>query len=250
MSNLHTPTQPICLRKCGVYSCLDYLLFVNVRQREFVIEEGKSGTLKMHHIRRNVSHGVETIKANRKVIGMKKVRHRLLLLLVILTFPLAVWGCGGNSGSNSSTPGPQGGIPPGMPPQGKGPRGDSKTRQIMTKIGKGPSSLSSLLEQELKADPLQWKTIQAHTAEYAKLSADLAGGSPPKGSKESWAKLTSAFAKSATDLDKAAQAKDASAALAAHKTLRRSCAACHREHRGGRGGFGGFGRRGGPQPPG
>ena len=42
---------------------------------------------------------------------------------------------------------------------------------------------------------------------------------PPKGSKESWAKLTLAYADSAAALDRAAQAKDADVKAFAQKTL-------------------------------
>ena len=72
----------------------------------------------------------------------------------------------------------------------------------MTKIGKGPNSLDELLKRELKTDQPDWATIQPQAAEYARLAADLGKADPAKGSKESWAKQTSAFSDSATALDK------------------------------------------------
>jgi hypothetical protein len=101
----------------------------------------------------------------------------------------------------------------------------------MTKLGKGPNALTPTLGNELKADPPAWETIQGQTREYARLAADMAKYDPPKGSKESWAKHTGDYAESASELDKAAQARDKAAALAAHGELARSCMGCHREHR-------------------
>jgi hypothetical protein len=122
----------------------------------------------------------------------------------------------------------------------------------MGKIGRGPNALSALLDREVKADPPVWETIQPQTAEYARLVADLRKSDPPKGSKDSWSKLTAAFAESAEALDKAAQAKDVTAARTAQAKLGTSCMECHREHRGGPGGFGagGPGGFGGPAQPG
>jgi len=116
----------------------------------------------------------------------------------------------------------------------------------MVKVAKGPTSLNEMLKRELQADQPDWATIQPQTAEYARLAADLGKADPPKGSKESWAKQTSAFSDSATALDKAAQSKDLPAARTAQEKLGSSCMQCHREHRGGPGGP--PGGRGGPPP--
>jgi hypothetical protein len=105
----------------------------------------------------------------------------------------------------------------------------------MGKIGRGPNALAASLDREVKADAPAWETIQPRTAEYAKLAADLGKSDPPKGSKESWAKLTAAFGESAAALDRAAQARDVTAARAAQAKLGSSCMECHREHRGGPG---------------
>jgi hypothetical protein len=126
--------------------------------------------------------------------------------------------------------------------------GGTGPKQIMNRIGKGPSSLDGLLKRELQADQPDWATIQPQAAEYAKLTADLGKSEPAKGSKESWAKQTSAFAESAAGLDKAAQAKDLGGARSAQEKLGSSCMQCHREHRGGPGGGFGPPGRGGPPP--
>jgi hypothetical protein len=141
--------------------------------------------------------------------------------------------------------GPRGGFQPGGPPSGGG---DSKIKQIMGTLTKGPNSLTSVIGRELEASPPAWETIQPQASEYARLAGQMGQLDPPKGSKESWAKLTSAYAGSAAALDKAAQAKDLDEAKGAHKRIQNSCMECHREHRGGPGfGIG----PGGPQgvPP-
>ena len=121
-------------------------------------------------------------------------------------------------------PGMMGG-PPGMP----GP--STPIRQVMTKLTKGPESLTSKIGQELQTDPPAWDTIQPQTKEYLELAATLSKYDPPRGSKESWAKLTGSYTDTAAKLDRAATAKDKAAALEAHTALTQSCNACHREHR-------------------
>jgi hypothetical protein len=123
----------------------------------------------------------------------------------------------------------------------------------MNRLGRGPNALNGALGQGLKANSPSWTTLQTQASEYAKLAAALGKTNPPRGSKESWQELTSAFAESAAELEKAVRAKDQTAALAAHDQLSNSCMECHRAHRGGTGGgMGlpsngpGFGPPGGP----
>src|SRR5712692_8424983 len=113
---------------------------------------------------------------------------RAPLLVAVLAVPLAGWGCGGTANPGQGTP-PPGGPPQGGVPSGRG-GGDANLKQIMGKIGRGPNALSALLDREVKADPPAWETIQPQTAEYAKLATDLGKSDPPRGSKDSWAKLS------------------------------------------------------------
>jgi hypothetical protein len=152
---------------------------------------------------------------------------------------LAAGGCGGEADHE----GPGG---PGPGPEASAPLGDSPTiKQVMVKLTKGPNSLTPVIGKELEAEPPAWETIQPQTKEYARLAAAMSKNEPSKGAKESWTKLSTAFADSAAALDKAAQAKNKDAALEAHGQLAGSCMECHKEHRGGRGGPGGGGPRGG-----
>ena len=161
-------------------------------------------------------------------------------------------GCG-EGGSDGSGPTLSGGPPPPAGGPGGGGPGFPEIKRIMSKLAKGPNSLTPVLGKELKEEPPPWETIQGQAKDYAEEAANLGKHDPPKGAKESWRTLTAAFAESAADLDQAAKAKDKSAATQAHDELRQSCNACHRQHRGGGPGRGGpppgFGPPGGPGGP-
>jgi hypothetical protein len=148
------------------------------------------------------------------------VRNVILPLAFVLA-PIALGGCG-----NGKSDGPSG--QPVGPSDGDGT--PSKIKQIMMKVGKGPQALNPALGKGLDAEQPARETMQPLTKEYAQLAADLSQNDPPKGSAESWKKLTGAYAESAAALDRAAQAKDQTAAKAAHKQLTDSCMGCHREH--------------------
>jgi hypothetical protein len=150
--------------------------------------------------------------------------------------------------ARTQAPPPLGG--PGAVEGGGAPSG---IRQIMNRVAKGPNSLTSVLGRELNEAQPPWETIQGQTREFAQLAADMGKHDPPKGSKESWARLTAAYAGTAAELDKAAQARAKDEAVAAHDQLKNSCMSCHREHRTmgrGMGGPPGFGPPGGGPPPG
>jgi hypothetical protein len=109
----------------------------------------------------------------------------------------------------------------------------SSIKEVMLKLNdpKGNPSLTQAIGRELNEDSPPWNKIQQQSKEYAQLTATLSKYDPPKGDKESWTKLTGAYAEHAADLEMAAQHKDKDAALAAHKEITRSCMECHREHR-------------------
>ncbi len=138
-------------------------------------------------------------------------------------------GCGkqDTGGPNAAGPGPRGPGGPGGP--------QSKIKQIMSKIGKGPQALTPLIGKELETDPPDWAALQPQAKEYAELASDLGKTEAPKGSKESWQTHTSSYTAAANDLEQAAEAKDRDKAKAAHSRLAESCMSCHKDHRGGRG---------------
>ncbi len=177
---------------------------------------------------------------------MEKCLRRVLVFGLLLAALVAAPACNKSNNDDPVNPGVGNGGPGAGGGGPKTPIGD-----IMTKLGKGPQSLTETLGRELKTDPPPWDTIGPQAKEYAQLSASLSKYDPSKGSKESWTKQTASFAESAAALDRAADAKDKDAALAAHGALTKSCMACHREHRAGPGGMrrpGGFRPPGGPPP--
>jgi hypothetical protein len=168
-----------------------------------------------------------------------------------IMFPL-LGGCDGTGDEDVNAPKIPGGVDASLGPHGRGPMGggpsSSPIKAIMVKLNKGPNGLGILLDTELKAENPAWETIQPRANEYAQLAHDLVKEEPARGSKESWAKLAAAYAESAKELDKAAQAKDLDAARDANTELGNSCMACHRQHRGGPGmGGPGMGGPGGPR---
>jgi hypothetical protein len=171
--------------------------------------------------------------------------------LFVAALLLGESGCGDNPGSGAPSPGPGPVVPslgPGFAPEAVDtePLGASPTnKQIMAKLNRGPQSLTPVIGKALEAEPPAWDAITPQTEEYARLATALSKNEPSRGSKESWEKLTTAFAASAQALNKAAQAKDRDAALEAHDAINGSCMECHREHRRGGPGMGGPGM-GGP----
>jgi hypothetical protein len=150
--------------------------------------------------------------------------------LVAAFVTIEVTGCGSVKGPEQAGAASGGGSPAAAPAQPPG------IKQIMHKVAGGPMSLNAQLDRELKLEKPPWETIQSQSAEYVKLTTEMGTIDPPRGSKDSWTKLTSEFTAAATTLEKAASAKDSTAAKTAHKGLLNSCGACHRDHR--------------PQPPG
>jgi hypothetical protein len=138
-------------------------------------------------------------------------------------------GCGDES-PNEPAPNTSGG---GLGKGAMGPGGASnpKLKAIMTKVGRGPQALQGSLTEALKQAEPAWETIQGKTKEYARLATEAGQHDPPKGAKDSWGKLTLAFAESASELDKSAQAREKEKTQTELDNLGNSCMACHRQHR-------------------
>jgi hypothetical protein len=150
-------------------------------------------------------------------------------------------------------PGGPGGAPPpgGGVPGGPGPGGgrSSPIRNLMMKINdRNPNALTKSIARGLESNQPDWPTLEKQAGEFVQVTNDLAKYDPPRGSKESWDKLTKTFQESASELDQAVRAKKRDDAVAASTELSNSCMQCHREHR--RMPGGGFGRPGGGPPGG
>src|SRR5262245_51605084 len=104
-------------------------------------------------------------------------------------------------------------------------------KQVMKKLNSGPNSMTTIIGKELRDDAPMWDDIKKETQEYAKFVDALGKNDPPRGEKDSWAKLSKEYVESAKALDDAAQKKDKKAALAAHTSITNACKTCHMEHR-------------------
>jgi cytochrome c556 len=104
-------------------------------------------------------------------------------------------------------------------------------KEIMGKLNKGPTALTPALGKALKAAEPDWEKILEQTKTYIEQVGDLAKNDAPKGTKESWEKLTKAYAENAKALNEAAKKKDVQAAKTAQAKLAGSCRVCHMAHR-------------------
>jgi hypothetical protein len=104
-------------------------------------------------------------------------------------------------------------------------------KQVMKKLNSGQNSITTTIGKELRDDAPMWDDIKKETLEYVKFVDALGKNDPPRGEKDSWAKLSKEYVESARALDDAAQKKDRKAALAAHTKITNACKTCHMEHR-------------------
>jgi cytochrome c556 len=117
---------------------------------------------------------------------------------------------------------------PPTPAQGEKP---SEVKEIMVKANKTGTGLYSIVVQELRQDDTNWDEVKKDAKEIARLGAMLSKLDPPKGEKDSWQKLTKAYAENAKALDTAAAKMDKDATKAASAKLGESCDVCHKAHR-------------------
>ncbi len=107
---------------------------------------------------------------------------------------------------------------------------DPTIKDVMDRLHKGSSPLGNL-KRDLQEDDPPWSEIQNTTRQFVTLGAFLAKNDPPKGDKESWARLAKQYFDNAKAMDAAAQQKDKSGTLAARERLAGSCTGCHKAHR-------------------
>jgi cytochrome c556 len=101
---------------------------------------------------------------------------------------------------------------------------------VMKKAHAADAAFRKVIAKDLKAKDFDaaattmkaWSTIAAHLGEF----------DPPKGSKESWKKLTKKYADSVKALTKAVEGKDAKVASKELKAINSSCGTCHKAHKG------------------
>jgi cytochrome c556 len=104
-------------------------------------------------------------------------------------------------------------------------------KEIMGKANK-PTGIYFNLRQDLKDDNPAWPDIQQEAKELKELADALHQAAPPRGDKDSWDKLTKAYAANAKALVQAASKMDQTAAREAHAKMGgNACMACHKAHR-------------------
>jgi cytochrome c556 len=108
---------------------------------------------------------------------------------------------------------------------------DPSIKEIMTKAHKDSNSLLAMIRKGLQSDEADWPDIQKETKELVKLGTALGKNEPPRGSKESWEKLTRAYLANAKALESDAQKKDQEAAKKDLGKLTGSCRSCHGAHK-------------------
>jgi cytochrome c556 len=104
-------------------------------------------------------------------------------------------------------------------------------KEIMGKANK-PTGIYFNLGLDLKDDSPSWADIQQEAKDLSKLATALRQATPPRGEKESWDKLTKAYADNARSLEQATAKMDQKAAQAAHARMGGdACMTCHKAHR-------------------
>jgi cytochrome c556 len=107
----------------------------------------------------------------------------------------------------------------------------SELKELMLKVNKTGTGLYANVVAELRADDTNWDAVKKDTKEIARLAATVGKLEPPKGDKESWQKLTKAYADNTKALDAAAAKMDKDAAKAVSEKIGKSCEVCHMAHR-------------------
>jgi hypothetical protein len=105
-----------------------------------------------------------------------------------------------------------------------------EVKEIMGKVNK-PTGLYFNVAKELKENDPAWDDIKPDAKEIARLGALLGKNDPPKGEKDSWQKLTKAYADNTKALEAAVAKMDKEAAKAASDKIGKSCEVCHKAHK-------------------
>lgn len=84
---------------------------------------------------------------------------------------------------------------------------------------------------EMDKEEPDWELIGNRSRELVRAGNLLSLNTPPKGSAESWEKLTSLYIARATVLTDAAERKDKDEGRVVARRLQSMCASCHRAHK-------------------
>jgi cytochrome c556 len=111
------------------------------------------------------------------------------------------------------------------------PDKDPSLKDIMAKLNDKDTGLLVGINKGLKQDDPDWAALQKLTKQYLDGAEAVPQKDPPKGEKDSWAKLSKSFVAAAKSVDEAANAKDQKACKDACEKMMMGCRACHMAHR-------------------
>ena len=103
-------------------------------------------------------------------------------------------------------------------------------KEIMKLAHTDKAALIKTIAADLKGD-VKWDEVGKKTKELVGLSDELSTSKPPKGSEESWKKVSGDYNDGAKKLNEAAEKKELEAAKTALGTLQTSCRGCHTQHK-------------------
>jgi hypothetical protein len=103
-------------------------------------------------------------------------------------------------------------------------------KEIMKLAHFGETPILKGIATDLKGD-VKWDEVTKKTKELVELSGELAMAKPPKGSDESWKKVTADYQEGAKKLNEAAEKKELEPAKKVLTTLQTSCRGCHTQHK-------------------
>lgn len=103
-------------------------------------------------------------------------------------------------------------------------------KEIMKLAHTDKAALIKTIAADLKGE-VKWDEVAKKTKELVGLSDELSTSKPPKGSDESWKKVSGDYNDGAKKLNEAAEKKELEAAKTALGTLQTSCRGCHTQHK-------------------
>lgn len=104
-------------------------------------------------------------------------------------------------------------------------------KEIMQRSHRCSNAYIRDVEDELDKKESDWTVVAARARELVRVGKLLALNTPPKGSKESWEKLTTLYTARATVLVDAAERKDKEEATLQTERFFGLCRTCHQAHR-------------------
>lgn len=104
-------------------------------------------------------------------------------------------------------------------------------KDLMATLNAEKTGLRVEIDKGIKEDKPDWTAVQKMTKQYLDGASALPQKDPPKGEKESWAKLSKEFVVAAKNLDEAANSMDRKMCQEAFTKMMMGCRGCHTQHR-------------------